>query len=888
MALGNLVGDLYSKEGQDRLKNRGLSQDNYASGGSQQASAPGGSSSGKSGNVAGNTGISGDSASNSAPVAPSQSTPSTNPNLASNSNQNQGQNQPQNTNPASNFSASNSSPNPQEVNTFQSSVQNPGNSLGGGQLGQQTSGQLGSKNANLPNSPNFSIQGGGQASPSSSSSQIYSEQATHEFAFNQAKNSGNQSLQTQGSAQPSNVINPDPQAEENQNWGNKDFFVKEKDEPNSTTAGSENVNFGPTPSPGGPAATGSGGKSLDGLLGGGGSQQPPNSGAKTTSDGQDKGGAFDQEAKKKIFVIAGVSVAAILLLVLSVWAIFKYRSGVFNEENVQISLTGPGEVESASQVTYDIEIANANKLNLNQVEVKLEYPEDVNVADESYIQQLGFKNSKITIGAIKEQQKKNFQVSLTPYGPRDRQIFLKATLNYQPSGLSSVFEKRAQKTITIKSSSLNLSLLPTKEVSSGNLVSLEAIVKNESNSKFEDLELRLNYPQGFSFQEAIPNSYKENRYWQIKQLAPGEQKKITITGYLEGEMDTLKRFSGEIGQTRDTDSFRLLSSSEGVSRIVSSQLQISQKTNQEAIYPGDMIGYNIEFKNTSPEILRDLILKQYIKGELIDLERLESRGGYYDSEGGFILWKAADVPDLKLLQPGETGSVSFNMKTKDFVEIKNSDDQNFSIISWSEIESLDVNSPIFENKRVRSSEKEVKFNSKLIFNTEGLYEGGEFSNSGPAPLRVGEETTLEIRFEMLNTINELEDVVVEAKLPTGIKWKDEISPGRLDVDFNQRTNEMKWKVGRVKPGAGFYHARERMYFQVGVVPSVNQLNENVTLVKDIRVYGKDTYTGNEVEYHFSSINSGEIEELGRDGVLPAREPESEPEATPDDGSGGGS
>jgi hypothetical protein len=243
-------------------------------------------------------------------------------------------------------------------------------------------------------------------------------------------------------------------------------------------------------------------------------------------------------------------------------------------------------------------------------------------------------------------------------------------------------------------------------------------------------------------------------------------------------------------------------------------------------------------------------------------ESVTAQGGYYDSEKNVIFWKASDIPALKNLQPGEEGSVTSGVLITDLVPMKNENDRNFKLTTHVEIESLDVDSPIWQNKRIRSAEKVTKVHSKLILNILAVYNDGELPNTGPIPLQKGKETTFTVRFSVMNTSNDLKNVIVNTSLPSGIIWKDSYLPENANITANPRGNDVKWVLGTVDSGVGFISPIRTLAFQVGVKPSSNQtVASRVEILNPVTITALDSYTEQEITYTFKDLTLSDISDI---------------------------
>ena len=117
---------------------------------------------------------------------------------------------------------------------------------------------------------------------------------------------------------------------------------------------------------------------------------------------------------------------------------------------------------------------------------------------------------------------------------------------------------------------------------------------------------------------------------------------------------------------------------------------------------------------------------------------------------------------------------------------------------------------------------------------------------------------------ILNTSNDLKNVVLRTSLSPGVEWKNNFIPDDPGIGFNSRTNELKWVIGSLDAGTGFINPVETMAFQLGITPAENQADGRVEILGEVYVEALDTYTGNAVEYNFRESNVSSISDIPSD------------------------
>jgi len=267
--------------------------------------------------------------------------------------------------------------------------------------------------------------------------------------------------------------------------------------------------------------------------------------------------------------------------------------------------------------------------------------------------------------------------------------------------------------------------------------------------------------------------------------------------------------------------------------------------------------YRIDFKNNSTSPLLDLVLKEDLESDLIIGSSVRAKFGYYNQTKQEIIWKASDVPALKILNPGESGSVEFSFKLKDDLDL-DSDDTNQALVTQAKISSLNIDTAILSDKEISSGEKEIKINTKLDISVFAQFEGGVFKNSGPMPFESGKETTLTAKVALKNNFNKINSPDLTIKLPSGIIWKDSFQRSSGTVTFNERSNELKWELNSLNSQVGYKYPLEELIFQIGVAPEASQINKDFPLINSVDFEGFETFVEKEIIRNLKAFNSSII------------------------------
>ncbi|MFZ3031586.1 MAG: hypothetical protein WA082_00970 [Candidatus Moraniibacteriota bacterium] len=553
----------------------------------------------------------------------------------------------------------------------------------------------------------------------------------------------------------------------------------------------------------------------------------------------------DDVTKKRRKLIALVlgGIACVLLIG---GVILKIRAGLFSPENIVLNIAGGGSAGSAELVTFDFEYANNNWMDLENASVVFEYPESFHPEASS---RLEIKKSRAEgkIGTIKSKGQGTVSLSGKFYGSKGDQAKIYATLRYSPSALSSTFEKRVEHTVGISSSTLFFEINAPLELASDQEAQYEVRYRNEGDTAFSNLKIKLEYPAGFVFTDADTPSSGDGTVWEVGTLAPGQEGTLVVRGRLSGARDEQKTVHGDIGFFQGDGSFLSYGEGQRKTKVIASPFVIRQTVEgatAATIDPGRDLRYALEYRNEGNVGIRDAIITVELDTPYLDFSTLQFEGGIfgaYNQARKAISWKASDFPALNRVEPGQSGKVAFSIKSYAAPTKKVAAARNPLIVSVAKIDSPDIPAIVGVTKVVASNTLSVKLNSVVTSTLEVQYQDTVIPNSGPTPPVVGQETTYTFHLALDNTSNSLRDARMNILLPTGIRYTGNIVGAGEKTFFNERTNELVWDMGVFAP-----ETRREIVFQVGVTPSPGTRENDIMLVSQALFTGKDTFTETEI------------------------------------------
>ncbi|PIZ87538.1 MAG: hypothetical protein COX92_01070, partial [Candidatus Nealsonbacteria bacterium CG_4_10_14_0_2_um_filter_40_15] len=310
--------------------------------------------------------------------------------------------------------------------------------------------------------------------------------------------------------------------------------------------------------------------------------------------------------------------------------------------------------------------------------------------------------------------------------------------------------------------------------------------------------------------------------------------RIEISGRLTGEVSEEKVFQAKIGSWQSGEFILLKETNKGIA-IVKPSLYVSQQINGNPQYvasPGDLLHYQIFFKNLGDESLSNLSLICKLESKAFDFETLRSPQGSFTAGDNSLIFDWKKVPELQFLDGDQEGEVEFWIELKDEWPIESSSDKN----------------PVIKNNVYVSQAKEEfvnKVNSKLVILQKGYFEEEVFGNSGPIPPRAGESTTYTIMWQIKNFYNDVNNVKIKANLPRNAELTGNIFPDTESSKFafDSQSREIVWQVGDLKMSQGVSGTpAPNISFQIKFTPTGDQRGQTPEIIGTAEISGEDQWT----------------------------------------------
>lgn len=561
-----------------------------------------------------------------------------------------------------------------------------------------------------------------------------------------------------------------------------------------------------------------------------------------------------KQGKRKKNVILFFSGAALALLAAFTLVYQFYIKGggigFLSAQNIDIKIDSAETLSAGENFPIPIVIKNNNKVDLENAEITLSYPEGAQ-----------FGNGDSPRASLKERRK----IGRIPAGAEIKEIFqpvifgeenseheIKASFEYRLNDSSAIFEKSATKKVVIVKPAITVFIEHPDEAGFGKEINFKINLISNTEKILKDIVLDIEYPNNFEFYNASPEpTSKYEPRWRLGDLLNGETKTINIRGKLDAKnFFPEETFSVSAGVLNENNNLIVYTKKIALIQVRKPFLNVSLKTGDDEgehiAQKGENLKITLEWENNLPIGVKNTALEARINDPqgALDISSVSiNNGGSYRSFDNTILWDFTNYPKLSYIESGEKGKVSFSVRVKRQISAEAGTGKNFNFNFETKFFTNYIPDEFKDIDISGNDSLSVKIVSNLEFAQKGFYSIGAFKNTGTVPPQAGKETTYTIKWSLVNSSNALSDVSVSAYLPNYVKWLNNVqSNSNLgEISYNEENREVKWFIKNLDAGAGYIRPAEEISFQILLLPAAPHIGTSPVLISKAESAGRDSF-----------------------------------------------
>ncbi|MEK7157169.1 MAG: hypothetical protein AAB709_01290 [Patescibacteria group bacterium] len=526
------------------------------------------------------------------------------------------------------------------------------------------------------------------------------------------------------------------------------------------------------------------------------------------------------------------------LISLAIAGYFLYfGSNSVSIDKIEISIQGPTTIAGGDIIPLSLTITNKNPVTIENATIEIDFPEGTRSAANvfspypRYIENLGALASGATVTR---------SVKAVVFGGAGQTLVLPIVFSYDIANSNAVFEKKSSYSLAVSSTPLSVSVESLTETVSGDPLTFTLTVRSNATIPLSNVILTAASPFGFSVtSSSLPLT---NASFAIGTLAPGESKRVTLSGVLVGQNNEQRVFHFTVGTAKSSRDQTLgvtyMTQDTAVS-IAAPFITASLAFNGDAgttgvITPGSLQSVTLSYSNTLPTTVTNASVIVSIAGSAIDYASIKTTDGFYNSANHTILFSKDTDPALASLAPGASGIGTFTFMS---LPVGTSAPTITLALSVSGTRVGQSNVP---EQVMTSIVKTVKVATIVLFSASSSHTSDSFGASGPIPPRANQPTTYVVAWNAQNKGSAIAGGTVTTLLPSYVSYTDKTSgTGTFSYDSISRT--VTWNVGDLSQGAN-----ARGTFQVMFTPSTSQRGGAVSLTGGTSFSGYDRFAGVQV------------------------------------------
>jgi hypothetical protein len=529
---------------------------------------------------------------------------------------------------------------------------------------------------------------------------------------------------------------------------------------------------------------------------------------------------------------------------------FKFAKVELDKNKVDVYISAASFAEGGENFPIEVTVANKNSIDLDQVDVIVEYPkgETLNLAQD-------IQSERILLGSVTAGGIKKTSANVILYGKEGNEREIKVRLEFNGGSKSTLYKKENSIKVSLKSSPVLMSIETLKEAAANQEVEIVAKVKALKGLDIYNFLVFIEYPSGFSFESSEPKTTYGNNTWFFDIVKAGQEKTIKIKGILRGENGDEKVFrvtGGAPDKNNDRNVGVVYGESKSSTLIQKPFISVSGTFATGANSSGDFILKDgegqevvINYKNNLGNIVKDVAVTAKLSGDLINRRSVIVPQGYFDSSKNTIVWDKNTIRKLASLSPGDSGELKFSFDALPMA----------SKVGVSKDSAIKIDLAV---KGKRATDKDVP-EEVVVFNpiigkflTRGSVMASAEYYSGENPPRTEKDTVYKLNLAVKSKANKIKEGVLYFSLPLGVTYiKQETAE---DVSYQESDRTLVWNLKDIEANSD----SSTLTVEVSVKPSINGEDSSPVLTNGIAFEGIDAHTNTGIKMEAPSIKGKEI------------------------------
>lgn len=536
-------------------------------------------------------------------------------------------------------------------------------------------------------------------------------------------------------------------------------------------------------------------------------------------------------------VLLGIGAVAAI-----VYALVFARTDSFSGETTKLSVVSPDVATSGSEISYQVTLTNDERVAFNDIEFDFVYPEGFSVLSVDP-KAANFNQTKWEVATLSPGEQAVVEVSGIIVGAKNEEKDLRVQARYMPENVSSPFTEEFTATTKIQPLETDFTITGPESVTSGEEFSFEIGVTNSTGSDLDNLRVRMQYPEGYSYKSSKPRPDFGEETFDLGAIEDDVQEKIEISGVLAGKTNERQTIVAELGFVNDKNEFIPQITEEYdvlIAEVIASVETLVSGKKRSSAFLGDVLEYEIVYKNEGTEAFNNVRIETKLDTSIVDQDSFEVADGVF--ENSVVSWTPDTLSALEVVNPGDEGRLSFKVKLSEQVSPKSAEDTNLELEAMSTFSAEGTQGDTNREVSIESNVASTRISSGVGLTVEPHYYDfeGQKVGSGPLPPVKGRETKYRLYLTLSNTFNEVNDTVVSLQASDNVSFSGEKSTDVGTLVVNAKT--VTWNVGKIPAHTGRFKKNIEAYVDVVIKPSIGDVGRTPDILAAATVSSRDAFS----------------------------------------------
>ncbi len=515
-----------------------------------------------------------------------------------------------------------------------------------------------------------------------------------------------------------------------------------------------------------------------------------------------------------------------------------YFKNNLTSAQVEFAIFGKESIAAGEEFFYSVSYKNLSSVDINNIELKLTYPENFIYLDSSPA--APEKNNSWKFAKLEAHRSDEIKIKGKIIGPMGGRSNIFGVITYTPANFSSEFKKETAFENIVSGTGINITIDPITSVLVGEENELAIKYKKDGENFLNKFRLTIVKSDNVEFMEGTTTPGMR----EINEIGDKEQE-IRINFKVKDKINDKEELTLNFEASDNENKFYKFKEDKISFEVIKNSLNLNLILNgsrsDQGIDFNETLNYSIAYANKGEAEMKDIVIMAVLTSDILDWKTLSDKAGGKFADSA-IAWSKEQIPQLAGLEPNEEGIIDFSINVLPIEQIKLNLSSKYQIESYAQFSI--GNSEVKQNADTKSNTIVSKVNSDLKLNEQVRYFNDDniAVGSGPLPPKVGQTTSFKVYWQMTNNLHELNNLRIEAALPEYVSWDDKNRATVGNVYYDANFRKVVWEIGRL-PVSVFEADAE---FNISITPVDGDRNKVLVLLPGTTAEATDSETGSAI------------------------------------------